>query len=139
VEDTIENDILFDNCSLFGNGRTREEILKDINTDEAKLILGYIAVENENYEQAKNIFETFYGEGNALFLADVGYCLGVMYYYGKGYPTDKVKGWEMIKESRDIGYFYAYQAFPWQKKDVFSPVNDTITRYTGNNCGKIAR
>jgi hypothetical protein len=139
IDKIEENDILFNHCNLFDKEKTKEEILKDINTDEAKLILGYKYVEDKRYNEAREIFEGFYISDDPVLSVSAGYCLGVMKYYGKGYPVDTAKGQELIKESHDNGYFYAYQAFPDKNTDIPFPVKDTITKHTVNMCERMAR
>jgi hypothetical protein len=131
--DSWDYDMLFNDCDLFGIGSEREDVLKKLGTADAKLILGYRYVEQKKYESAGEIFEELYDESDSLSSINAGFCLGVMRFYGKGYPVNQLKGWKLIKESHDKGFLYAFnQAFP--DKQPFFPDKDKMIKDTGNLC-----
>jgi hypothetical protein len=138
IEEIDVNEILFEACNLFSKGKTREEILDELDTDEARLTLAYKYVEDKKYRLAGDIFERFYNGDDSFLSVSAGYCLGVMHYYGRGYAINMDKGQELIEESHNKGYFYAYQAFPGKDENIPFPVQDTITKHTVNVCGRMA-
>jgi hypothetical protein len=131
--DSWDYDMLFNDCDLFGVGSARESVLKKLGTSDAKLILGYRYVEQKKYESAGEIFEELYDRGDSLPSINAGFCLGMMRFYGKGYPVNQIKGWKLIKESHDKGFLYAFnQAFP--NMQPFFPDKDKMIKDTGNSC-----
>jgi TPR repeat protein len=130
-------DLLFNGCNLFAKGRARaiDDILKELHTDEATLVLGYRYVILEKYEEAANIFEKFYKGDNTLYSINAGYCLGIMRYYGKGYPVDKSKGLEMLMESYNKGIFIASILKMSNPKPL--PTADRVIKTSSNFCGRI--
>jgi hypothetical protein len=133
-------DTMFDDCNLFGMGGRKDDILKILNTNEARLVLGYRYVAQKRYENARDIFENLFKENDPLLSINAGTCLGIMYYYGISYPIDKKKGYEMLKESSDKGDMNSFiRAFPNKNKGWIFPLKNSVIKDTGNVCGWMVR
>jgi hypothetical protein len=130
-------DMLFNDCDLFGIGSEREDVLKRLGTDDARLLLGYRYVRQERYELAGEVFEGLYDRGDSLPSINAGFCLGMMRFYGKGYPVNQIKGWKLIRQSHDKGFLDSINwAFP-QKNGFIFPDRDRTIKDTGNVCGSL--
>jgi hypothetical protein len=132
-------DLLFNYCDLFDKRKTKEDILNEMGTDEARLILGYKYVGEEKYEDAMDIFKELYRSDDSLVSINAGFCLGIMLYYGKSQPIDTANGMEMIKEAHNKGYSHSsITAFPDRRIGRFFPVKNKIIKNTWNTCGEMA-
>jgi hypothetical protein len=134
-DEEMYGNFLFSNCDLFGKDRATDNILKELHIDEATLVLGYRYVMLEKYKEAASIFERFYSGDDTLFSINAGYCLGIMHYYGKGYPVDKNKGIELLLESYNKGNFKP--SVLKMNKLKLLPVADSVIKDTGNFCSRI--
>jgi hypothetical protein len=107
-----EKDSFFSKCGLFGGNKTREAILDELGSDEAQFIKANLLIKYGKEKASAGIFEKLYKGDNSLISINAGFCLGVMYYYGKGgYFVDQARGWELVEESMGKDFYYIYPEF----------------------------
>ena len=141
----VSAEMLFTECNPFDYA-SPHEILQNIDTDEADLLLAFIYVGEDSFEKATVIFERLYKDDEAKISVNAEFCLGVMYYHGKGVQMDEDKGLAMINNSYDRGINYATAAIPYKYSfiDTFYPKRYSLPTgykyqsYSGNICSRIA-
>lgn len=103
IRNDNSSDFFFNNCTK----QTPDDILATIDLAERDLLKGYAHVHKKEYAEAFDIFSKLYNpKDSSKISANAGYCLGQMYYYGKGVKKSKEKGNRFLKESFERGIFY---------------------------------
>jgi hypothetical protein len=93
------------NCRIFSDKEyTSEEMkfdyLKDIDTDESRLMQAMIMSNTGRYDEAKVVFEALENNEDQKIRTNAQLCLSRMYHYGKG-----------VKKSNELADLYANKAF----------------------------
>jgi tetratricopeptide (TPR) repeat protein len=109
---------LFDGCGIFDNTKTKDEILQEINTPYAKILLAYRQMLLQiNIPEALAIFdEVLTSDGEITDSAVTAeFCKGILLYMT---TPQKELGMQLIKDSYDKGYTSAYLFIPEEMKQT---------------------
>lgn len=103
----VNENEMFDKCGIFDNTKSKDEILKEINTLHAKILLAYrYLLYQTDVTAALAIFDEVAGIGEITEAAvSAEFCKGILLYK---VTQQKELGMRLIKESYDKGYISAY-------------------------------
>jgi TPR repeat protein len=101
------------NCRVFSDKEyTSEEMkfeyLKDIDTDESRLVQAMVLSNMGRYDEAKAMFEALEGNADQKIRANAQLCLSRMYYYGGGVKKDEALANLYANKAYDNGSFGAF-------------------------------
>lgn len=130
IRNDNNSDFFFKNCTK----QSPDDILAKIDPKERDLLKGYAHVHKKEYAEAFGIFSKLYSpKDKSKISANAGYCLGQMYYNGKGVKKSKEKGNRFLEESFDRGIFYPRD----DNSSLESPRKLEVINYSGGLCGAI--
>jgi hypothetical protein len=128
--------LLHANCGIFDKTKSRRELLKAINTEEAKLISAQLYLKDLDYNTAFKMFTELSKSDNLTITVNADFCRGMMMYHGKGgIKEDKETALELLRNSMHNGFFTAFSPAPEIRK-IILPKDKVIRSLLSSNICK---
>jgi hypothetical protein len=133
----VFNKLLTD-CNIFDKKKTKQEILRAINTEEAKLISAQLYLRDGEHDRAFKMFNELSESDNLTIAVNADFCRGMMMYHGKAdMKADRKTALKLLKDSMYNGYFAYISPAPEIRKIIIPKDRVIRTLLSSDVCREI--